>query len=528
MSGSGQISQREDGFVRPGDLRDRASLRRKQVRWLACAAVLAAAAVFMFFDFKTPPIVLWDESRQAVNALEMRRHGLSLVVTYGFQPDLWNTKPPLLIWAMWAAMSLFGDSELSLRLPSMLAAIGALALTWSFTRRATRSLATAALAVFLLGTSFSFFGEFGARTGDYDALLCLLCTSYLYVLFFQLHRRRPDAGVAGAGLLVAAAVLTKGVAGLLPGGGVVIYLLASGRWRRPLQSRWYVAGVACAVIPVALFLVLREHAQTGYLHAALFNDITGRFSSAFDHHVGPPWFYVETTFILAFFSVGPLATLSPVALLAERGVARQALVYSFSIAGVVLGVLSLSATKLNHYALIAYPFIAVATAIAARAGFRSLAKLRLPGVARFAPALVASVLMGALLGLVALRALWFRAVYLPGREFYPKAAYGQLFQSMRRQGIDRLTVVDRGSLLPGQADVSLSNIPIDYAPQLWFYTLLWRDRGVTAERIAPAALVRVPQGAVAASCDPKLRRAVLALGADMAMTPGCVAVRVAK
>ncbi len=242
---------------------DCASARRP--RWLASALVLAGCAGFMFFDLRTPPIILWDESRMAVNALEMHLSGhLRLVTTYGFQPDLWNTKPPLLIWLMDLSASVFGVSEWSLRLPSMIAAMGTLALVMSFTRRVTQSFLAGALAAVLLALSVLFFAEHGARTADYEALLCFLTTAYLYVLFFALHRRRPSAVVVlAAGGLIAAAILTKSVAGLLPGVGVALYLLVVGRWKRPLQSPWYVAAGVLAVGTGAAYFLLREHAAPG-------------------------------------------------------------------------------------------------------------------------------------------------------------------------------------------------------------------------------------------------------------------------
>ncbi|MGC1301136.1 MAG: glycosyltransferase family 39 protein [Caulobacteraceae bacterium] len=492
--------------------------------------ILVACSAFMFIDLRTPPIVLWDESRQAVNALEMRQHGLGLVTTYGFRPDLWNTKPPLQIWLMWAAMSVFGEGEWAVRLPSMLAAIGTLALSVSWVRRVTGSFWTGALAAFLLTTSFGFFGEFGARTGDYDALLCFFTTAYLYVLFFATHRRRPGPWrLVLAGLLVAGAVMTKSVAGLVPGVAVPLYLLLAGRWRRPLQSPWYMAALVCAVLPVGVFLFLREQAAPGYLRAVVFNDAGGRFSSAFEGHVQPPWFYLESTFLLAFFSAGLLALAAPLGLVGARGVARQGLIFSLCVVGAVLGVLSVSATKLNHYALTAYPFIAAAVAIAVRMGLRTLARLVSSGAVSRTGGRSVVALLGLIVCLIAVRAVWLRTVFLPRLEFKPQAEYGELFTSLSRRGAARVQVVDSGVFASGSAYTfpASANVPRDYAPQLRFYALLWKEHGLAVERIPAAALPGVAAGTVVASCDPALRHAVLRLGDDLSGAPECVAVRVA-
>ena len=485
-------------------------------RWLVFAGMMAACAAFMFFDLRILPIVLWDESRNAANALEMHRRGFSLVTTYGLRPDVWNTKPPLLIWLMWAAMAVFGPSEWAMRLPSMLAAMGTLALVLSFARRVTGSTGTAVLAAFLLATSLGFFGEFGARTGDYDALLCLFTTAYLYVLFFALHRRRPGAGrLLQAGGLVAGAVMTKSVMGLVPGAGVALYLLATGRWTRPLRSPWYTAAALTGAAAVLAFLVLRERAAPGYLRAVAFNDFGGRFGTALDGHRGPPWFYLETTFVLGFFSAGPLALATPLGLLRTRGRPGLGLLFSLCVAVATLVVLSLSGTKLNHYALPIYPFLAIASAIAVRGAWT---RLGATAPDRYVRVGVATLLVAIIAG----RALWMRTTVLPAHEFQPKALYGELFRGLERRGVGAVDVVEGGVATLAWRT---SGVPQDYAPQLYVYTLLARERGLAATRITPAALALEPPGRLAASCDPAYRAAVLRLGRDVSETPGCVVVR---
>ena len=46
-----------------------------------------------------------------------------LVPEFEGQPDLYGTKPPMLIWAQGSAMALLGVNELAVRLPSALAAL---------------------------------------------------------------------------------------------------------------------------------------------------------------------------------------------------------------------------------------------------------------------------------------------------------------------------------------------------------------------------------------------------------------------
>ena len=97
------------------------SMRRRDM--LAVAGVVIVAALFLFGG-ASRPIFLWDESRNIINALEMDRRGLGIVTTWRGAADLWNTKPPLLIWLMVGSVRLFGASVWPLRLPGMVGDAG--------------------------------------------------------------------------------------------------------------------------------------------------------------------------------------------------------------------------------------------------------------------------------------------------------------------------------------------------------------------------------------------------------------------
>ncbi|WP_334656753.1 ArnT family glycosyltransferase [Sphingomonas panaciterrae] len=288
-------------------------------------AMLACAALFMFVDRRTAPIILWDESRLAINALEMAERGWSLSTTYGFVPDLWNTKPPLMIWLMTASIHAFGPSELALRLPSMIAALGTLAIVFAFTRRVTRSLPAAAFALVLLAISVGFYGEHGARTADYDALLCFFTTAYLALFHRAVHRRRPGWPLLLlAFAAVVAAAMTKTVAAIVSGMGVALYLLIAGRLGRVLANPRYAVLMMLALVPLAVFYLAREAGGPGYLSAVWFNDFAGRVRNDLDPLDTRPWYHLETVFLYPMLSAGPLALLAPLALKRARGPRRQA------------------------------------------------------------------------------------------------------------------------------------------------------------------------------------------------------------
>ena len=85
-----------------------------RAHWLLFVALVTffvGVTVFLFADLGRFPLVLWDESRLAVSALEMSVRGLSIVTTYNFAPDLWSTKPPLQIWFMAITLRIVSNPE---------------------------------------------------------------------------------------------------------------------------------------------------------------------------------------------------------------------------------------------------------------------------------------------------------------------------------------------------------------------------------------------------------------------------------
>ena len=466
---------------------------------------MSASALFLLADLGSYPIVLWDESRLAVNAIEMYLTGPGLVTTYNFEPDLWNTKPPLLIWLMTASMTLFGASEWALRLPSALAALGTVAVTMVFTWRLTRSAAAAVLACALLVASPGFYGVHAAATGDYDALLTLFATSYLCVLFFTVHRRVPPLRwLLWAGVLIAAATLTKGVAGLIPGVGVGVYLLLVRRWTRPLITPRYLVAAGVVLFATGVFYGLREMAAPGYIQAVVQNELAGRYLETLGGHPRP-WSYYAGLLLRETFSAGPLLLAVPLGFVVAAGRVRLGIVFASCIAGAILLVFSTSATKLPWYIVPAYPFLATALALS---GFALAARATQSGRAFVLAACAAAV--------VAVAA--YRHEPLSAAAVPRQARYGRVFADLHNRGVHTVSVVDGG--------VRNSEGFEAYSPRLRFYQLMWRTRSFTVREVAAdvAALEKRP-GTIVVTCDRRYVQVLRSRGTQVAALPGCISVR---
>ena len=136
---------------------------------------LLAVLLYMplFGHLNTLAIREYDEARLALNALEMYQNNNFLVTHFSGQPEMWNTKPPLLIWMQVFWMKLIGVGELAVRLPSAIAALLTCVILLVFCQRYLRSFWFGCIAVLVLITAEGYVSIHGTRTGDYDALLTL-------------------------------------------------------------------------------------------------------------------------------------------------------------------------------------------------------------------------------------------------------------------------------------------------------------------------------------------------------------------
>lgn len=494
-------------------LAHRGAISTKRRDLLIGLGALLVSALFLFFDARPMPILLWDESRNIVNALEMDRSGFSLGTTYDGAPDLWNTKPPLMIWLMVASVRLFGSSEWALRLPGMLASLGTLTIVMVFMRRVTGSIWTGVLAAFLLVISPALLGEHGARTADYDSLLTFFVTSYLLLLFGAIHHTRPTPRrLALIALCVTGAVMTKSIAGLVPGLGVAAYLLFVGRVPRLWRGWGYIGAGVATVAAIGLFLLIREVQTPGYLAASWYNDGGGRFAEALETARKPATFYLADL-LAGYFAAPLLLLLSLIAMRWMSARARLVTVYGLAVVVTFLAVISIVATKLHHYILPVLPLMAIVAALTFRAIIRRLAETfhgerRLDRlVATAFTVLAVFPLLGATEGAMARRYL-VKTSYAEGA---PSRLYGPLFERLTRQ-TSPITVVDPGFVRDEDKH---------YVAVLRAYRLMWLRRGVSIGWVTD--MTGVAPGIVA-SCKPEIVPALLAQGSDIGGIAGCAAI----
>ncbi len=331
---------------------------RTQGRTLRHLIVLMAAAAVLFFLFLgreglTDP----DESAYAESVREMAEQGQWLVPHLFGQPLL--DKPILFYWLMGASFRLFGEGELSARLPSAFAALVGLLAVYRLGWLIHGSARAGLLSALTLGTSLMY--AVMARAAVTDMVLTTLCTLavvlYLETLENPARRFLPIAGAACVG----AAVLTKGPVGLvIPSLALGLYLGATGSLHRLRDLRPAAGGSVFAAVAVPWYAAIfwrRPDLVKGFFASGNL----GRFLEA-EHRSQPPFYYL-VVLLVGFL---PWSAFLPGALaraLRSRGEGspRLRLLPALWLCGLLV-FFTLAASKLPSYILPALPAASVLAA----------------------------------------------------------------------------------------------------------------------------------------------------------------------
>ncbi|GAA4392468.1 ArnT family glycosyltransferase [Hymenobacter koreensis] len=327
--------------------------------FLAPLLLLGAAGFLLFWKLGSLPVQQWDECRTGINALETLLHRDWLVMRYQGEPDLWNSKPPLHLWALSLSFATLGPTEFALRLPSALAALATVMAVYAAGRRALGSPAAGLLAGLILVTAGGFTSLHVARSGDFDAMLTLWTT--LGTLCWLTYLRTGRGKWAWlTGLAFALALLTKGIAGALPGPGLLLAAWATGNWHRLRNPAPWLAG-GLAVVALIGWYGLREAIAPGYLAAVMQYELSMATEGLENNGHSPVWYIGR----LLEYNFPPwlAAAILAVALAWRRNTPpspAQLLVRGAAcVAGSHLLILSLASTKLSWYDAPIYPLLAL-------------------------------------------------------------------------------------------------------------------------------------------------------------------------
>ena len=317
----------------------------------------------IFAHLDEMPIQIWDEARVSANTLEMLQHHNWLVATYNNAPDMWSTKPPLLMWLQAISIKIFGVSELAVRMPSALAALFTCVFIYWFFAKKIKTPMLGAISVLVLITTQGYISLHGARTGDYDSLLTLFTTMYCLYYFLYLEEDKVKYLNAAFACIILAG-LTKGVEGMLFIPFLFIYTIFRKKLFSTIKRKQLYVGLGAFIFFVVGYYLLREYYNPGYLKAVQENELGGRFSTVIEGHGEPASFYYdiitadqfkEWAFLLPFGLIAGL-------FLTDRPL-RRLCIYLAGTGLLFFIIISMASTKLSWYTMPICPFMAMVVAL---------------------------------------------------------------------------------------------------------------------------------------------------------------------
>ena len=325
--------------------------------------VILIATIPLFGHLDSAPLYIWDEARLAHSALEMNHTHNWIVTTIDGQPDMWNTKPPLLIWIQALMIGLLGVGELAIRLPSALAALAVVIMLYFFFTKKFKTPLLGIITVAVLITSHGFVAVHGTRTGDYDSLLTLLMTGYAlsFYLFLEEEKRKY---LYWFFFLITLACLTKGIQSVMFLPPLFIYAAYRKKVLLVLKQKQTYLGILFFLIFGVGFYLLREHYNPDYIKAVMQNEIGGRYNGVIESHTGDGWFYFDYLTGIQFSEWYLLILPGFLLGLFSSDIRIKNLsVFSFTLALTYFLILMGGKTKIYWYTMPVVPFLSILVAI---------------------------------------------------------------------------------------------------------------------------------------------------------------------
>ncbi len=287
------------------------SFNQIRQRYPSADLILLLVIAFLLFSSGLGLRDPWapDEPRFALVAKEMVQSGQWFFPTRG--GELYPDKPPIFMWCIAAFYSLLHNMRIAFLLPSLLAGLGTLWLTYDLAKRLWGQ-QTAWIAGVVLLAMLQFTWQ--AKTAQIDALLCFWTTLGLYGLLRHLLLGPQWGWYTVSGIAIGLGVITKAV-GFLPWFVFIPYILCAWqRWQflpviKIQHLRWFLGPLFAALV-VSAWLIplfwLTDHSNNPafleYRNNLLFHQTVTRYVHAW-HHLKPFWYYVVVVIPWAWFPV---------------------------------------------------------------------------------------------------------------------------------------------------------------------------------------------------------------------------------
>ncbi len=318
---------------------------QRSLRLLTATPVLVILALVSAFGYAAwLPLFDLDEGAFTTATREMLETGNWVSTYMNGVPR--HDKPILIYWLQAISVSSFGLNTLSLRLPSCLAALGWIWISYQFVKE-FRSEIEARLMVWLLAALPLASIIFKAAIAD--ALLnFLLCAAFFDI--YRYYIKANSRTLIRISIWLGLGFLTKGpVACALPLAASLVLFASEGRfkdWLRALFNPISILIFVAIVLPWHIAVYLDQ--GWAFFKGFYLKHNIDRFSSTMESHGGNPFYYlVLLPLLLAPFSalIGPVIA----TLVKQRPKGLELYLLTWFL--LVLAIFSFSKTQLPHYIL---------------------------------------------------------------------------------------------------------------------------------------------------------------------------------
>lgn len=258
-------------------------------------ALVAIAACLFFIGLGRLPLLEPDEGRNAEVAREMLALHDWITPHYDTLPYL--DKPAVFFWLVAGSFRLLGLSEMAARLPSALAALGTVLLTWLLGRRMfDERCAWLAGVIFATSPLVMVF----ARVVIFDMPLTFLVTLTLTAFWLSRAADRPRRDLdclmfAAAGL----ATITKGPVGfILPLLTILVYAALQRKFSEMRRLAWPPGILLFLAVSLPWFIAVSVR-NPDFPRYAFWNESLLRFTTGHAHR-GGSFFYYVPVFLAGF------------------------------------------------------------------------------------------------------------------------------------------------------------------------------------------------------------------------------------
>jgi 4-amino-4-deoxy-L-arabinose transferase-like glycosyltransferase len=336
---------------------------RKNQVFIKILLLLVVLYIPYFHHLDAHVLRIWDEARRAFNSWEMLNNRNVFITYFNDLPDMWGTKPPLLIWIQSFFIKLFGWNELALRLPSAIAGISTALIMVYFISKYLGSNVYGVISILIMITSLGYItGDHTVRTGDYEGLLALFSTImvFCWFLYIEVNSYKQRRYLFLFFLFLILAVYTKGIAGFFFVPGLFLHAVITGRLPGLLRDKNIYAGIALSVIIMGAYYLIRELHNPGYFKAVIVNEVTGRYFEIKEGHKGDLMFYFQNLVSGRFSNWHYL--LIPgiiVGFLSKDFFIRRFIIFLLTLILSYYTIISLSKTKIIWYDYPLFPFLSM-------------------------------------------------------------------------------------------------------------------------------------------------------------------------